>query len=67
MTETKEETENPQRSSIEAFDNWFYENHFENTDKYNLVGFFEARDKWIEENFHELREDGVYNLRIKNS
>jgi len=61
---------NPQRNSLEAFNDWFYKEHYEDVygDIEPLDKFFEVRNEWMSHNWHELRyeddEPYVYNLSI---
>ena len=63
--EEEEEEYDPRFSSHEAFNEWLTDE----LDLYHLLDewdeFIEIKEKWCIENNHEIKEDGVYNMNIK--
>jgi len=61
--ESDEDNEDsPQYNSHEAFDEWFNDNIQKLEDDFNEWDW--AKEKWCEENNHEIKVDGVYNRDI---
>ena len=60
--EEEDNEDSPQYNSHDSFNEWFHDNIQKLEDDFDE--WEEAKEKWCEENNHEIKADGVYNRDI---